>query len=45
MFHRFVYHIDLETEASKKFAYNVHGVHHDYPEGQTAPGYASDAKA
>ena len=31
MFHRFVYHIDLETEASKKFAYNVHGVHHDYP--------------
>ena len=29
--HRFVFHLIPKTEKQEKFAYTVHGVHHDYP--------------
>lgn len=29
--HRFVFHLHPKTERQEKFAYTVHGVHHDYP--------------
>lgn len=29
--HRFVYHIRLTSNWSKKLAYTMHGIHHDYP--------------
>ena len=29
--HRWLFHINTETEKRKKFQYNVHGVHHEYP--------------
>lgn len=29
--HRFVFHLHPKTEKQEKFAYTVHGVHHDYP--------------
>lgn len=29
--HRFVFHLEPKTEKQEKFAYTVHGVHHDYP--------------
>ena len=29
--HRFVFHLNPKTEKQEKFAYKVHGVHHDYP--------------
>lgn len=29
--HRFVFHLNPKTEKQEKFAYTVHGVHHDYP--------------
>ncbi len=29
--HRFVFHLNPKTEKQEKFAYAVHGVHHDYP--------------
>lgn len=29
--HRFVFHLNPRTEKQEKFAYTVHGVHHDYP--------------
>ncbi len=29
--HRFVFHLTPKTEKQEKFAYTVHGVHHDYP--------------
>lgn len=29
--HRFVFHLQPKTEGQEKFAYTVHGVHHDYP--------------
>jgi sterol desaturase/sphingolipid hydroxylase (fatty acid hydroxylase superfamily) len=29
--HRFVYHLSTHTEARKKFQYNAHGVHHEFP--------------
>lgn len=31
IFHRFVFHLHPKTEKQEKFAYTVHGVHHDYP--------------
>ncbi len=29
--HRFIFHLQPKTEKQEKFAYTVHGVHHDYP--------------
>ena len=29
--HRYVYHLSTHTEARKKFQYNAHGVHHEFP--------------
>lgn len=29
--HRFVFHLQPKNERQEKFAYTVHGVHHDYP--------------
>lgn len=29
--HRFVFHLSPKNERQEKFAYTVHGVHHDYP--------------
>ncbi|MBC6400345.1 MAG: sterol desaturase family protein [Ekhidna sp.] len=29
--HRFLFHLPPKTERSEKFAYTIHGVHHDYP--------------
>lgn len=29
--HRYVYHISTHTEWRKKFQYNAHGVHHEFP--------------
>lgn len=29
--HRFVFHLHPKNEKQEKFAYTVHGVHHDYP--------------
>lgn len=29
--HRFLFHLPPTTEKAEKFAYTVHGVHHDYP--------------
>ncbi|MEM9340740.1 MAG: sterol desaturase family protein [Bacteroidota bacterium] len=29
--HRFLFHLSPKTEKQEKFAYKVHGVHHDYP--------------
>jgi len=29
--HRFVFHLEPKTPKQEKFAYTVHGVHHDYP--------------
>lgn len=29
--HRFVFHLQPKNEKQEKFAYTVHGVHHDYP--------------
>jgi sterol desaturase/sphingolipid hydroxylase (fatty acid hydroxylase superfamily) len=29
--HRYVYHIGTNTEWKKKFQYNAHGVHHEFP--------------
>ncbi|SNS93922.1 Fatty acid hydroxylase superfamily protein [Ekhidna lutea] len=31
LMHRFVFHLTPSTEKREKFAYTVHGVHHDYP--------------
>ncbi len=31
MMHRFVFHLDPKTPKREKFAYRIHGVHHDYP--------------
>ena len=31
LMHRFVFHLTPTTEKREKFAYTVHGVHHDYP--------------
>ena len=31
MMHRFVFHMDEDTEAKKKLVYTLHGVHHDFP--------------
>ena len=31
LIHRFVFHLNPKTEKQEKFAYTVHGVHHDYP--------------
>lgn len=31
MVHRFVYHINTDTERRKTFQYNAHGVHHEFP--------------
>jgi len=29
--HRFLFHLPPKTEKAEKFAYAIHGVHHDYP--------------
>lgn len=29
--HRYLFHLTPKTEKQEKFAYSVHGVHHDYP--------------
>jgi len=29
--HRYVYHLSTHTEARKRFQYNAHGVHHEFP--------------
>jgi sterol desaturase/sphingolipid hydroxylase (fatty acid hydroxylase superfamily) len=29
--HRYVYHLSTHTEARRKFQYNAHGVHHEFP--------------
>ena len=29
--HRFLFHLNPKTKKQEKFAYTVHGVHHDYP--------------
>lgn len=29
--HRWLFHLSTETEGRKKFQYNVHGVHHEFP--------------
>jgi sterol desaturase/sphingolipid hydroxylase (fatty acid hydroxylase superfamily) len=29
--HRFLFHLQPKTDKQEKFAYTVHGVHHDYP--------------
>ena len=29
--HRFLFHLPPKTEKAEKFAYTIHGVHHDYP--------------
>jgi sterol desaturase/sphingolipid hydroxylase (fatty acid hydroxylase superfamily) len=29
--HRYVFHMNTDTEARKKIQYNIHGLHHDYP--------------
>ncbi|MEM0938844.1 MAG: sterol desaturase family protein [Bacteroidota bacterium] len=29
--HRFLFHLTPKTEKAEKFAYTIHGVHHDYP--------------
>ncbi len=29
--HRFLFHLSPKTEKEEKFAYTIHGVHHDYP--------------
>lgn len=29
--HRFLFHMDTDTELKKKIQYNIHGLHHDYP--------------
>ena len=29
--HRYVYHLSAHTEARRKFQYNAHGVHHEFP--------------
>lgn len=29
--HRFIFHLHPKNEKQEKFAYTVHGVHHDYP--------------
>lgn len=31
LMHRYVFHLTPTTEKREKFAYTVHGVHHDYP--------------
>ena len=31
LMHRFLFHLSPTTEKAEKFAYTVHGVHHDYP--------------
>ncbi|MEP4534156.1 MAG: sterol desaturase family protein [Cyclobacteriaceae bacterium] len=31
LMHRFVFHLQPHTPKQEKFAYTVHGVHHDYP--------------
>ncbi|GAB4233028.1 MAG: hypothetical protein Tsb0034_06090 [Ekhidna sp.] len=31
LMHRFLFHLPPKTEKHEKFAYTVHGVHHDYP--------------
>ncbi len=31
LMHRFLFHLNPKSEKQEKFAYNVHGVHHDYP--------------
>lgn len=31
LMHRFLFHLTPTTEKREKFAYTVHGVHHDYP--------------
>jgi sterol desaturase/sphingolipid hydroxylase (fatty acid hydroxylase superfamily) len=29
--HRWIFHLQPKTEKQEKFAYTIHGVHHDYP--------------
>ncbi len=29
--HRYVFHMNTNTETRKKIQYNIHGLHHDYP--------------
>lgn len=29
--HRYIYHLSTHTEARRKFQYNAHGVHHEFP--------------
>lgn len=29
--HRFIYHMEGESQAVQKFTYTMHGIHHDYP--------------
>lgn len=29
--HRYLFHMDTDTEFKKKLQYNIHGLHHDYP--------------
>ena len=29
--HRYVFHMNTDTETRKKIQYNIHGLHHDYP--------------
>jgi len=31
LMHRFLFHLSPKTEKAEKFAYTIHGVHHDYP--------------
>jgi sterol desaturase/sphingolipid hydroxylase (fatty acid hydroxylase superfamily) len=31
MLHRYLFHMDTDTEFKKKLQYNIHGLHHDYP--------------
>lgn len=31
LMHRFVFHMEEDTEVKKKIVYGMHGVHHDYP--------------
>ena len=31
LMHRFLFHLPPKTEKAEKFAYTIHGVHHDYP--------------
>ena len=44
LMHRFLFHLPPWSETSKKIAYNLHGIHHDYPKDKTRlamPPYVS----